>query len=50
MHRTLEWHRPGQPLDTQPLRHALASQYSLTEEQVDTVLQRAQAILQGEGA
>ena len=50
MHRTLEWHRPGQPLDTQSLRHTLASQYRLTEEQVDTVLQRAQAILQGEGA
>ena len=50
MHRTLEWHRPGQPLDTQPLRHNLASQYRLTKEQVDTVLQRAQAILQGEGA
>ncbi len=50
MHRALEWHRPDQPLDTQPLRHNLASQYRLTEEQVDMVLQRAQAILQGEGA
>jgi ATP-dependent helicase/nuclease subunit A len=50
MHRTLEWHRPGQPLDTQPLRHNLATQYRLTEEQVDMVLQRAQAILHGGGA
>ena len=50
MHRALEWYRPGQPIDTPAVRSSLAAQYQLDAAQLDTALQRAQAITQGEGA
>lgn len=50
MHRALEWYRPGQPIDTPAVRRSLAAQYQLDADQVDTALQRAQAIVQGPGA
>ena len=49
MHKALEWHRPGLPLDTAALRQALAAQYGLNAQQTGLVLQRVQTIVQGEG-
>ena len=50
MHRALEWYRPGQPIDTPAVRSSLAAQYQLDAAQLDTALQRAQAIAQGPAA
>ena len=50
MHRALEWYRPGHPIDTPAVRSSLAAQYQLDATQLDTALQRAQAITQGDGA
>ncbi len=50
MHRALEWYRPGQPIDTPAVRSNLAAQYQLDADQLDTALQRAQAIVQGPAA
>lgn len=53
MHQVLEWQRPGQAWaapQQQAARQALALQYGLNPHQIEQVLQRAQTILQGEGA
>ncbi|MDO4769942.1 MAG: UvrD-helicase domain-containing protein, partial [Brachymonas sp.] len=53
MHKVLEWQRVGQALDAQQQQaagQALALQYGLNPQQIEQVLHRAQAILQGEGA
>lgn len=50
MHKALEWYRPDAAAQQrEQLRQALASRYVLSSEQVEEVLCRADAIVQGEG-
>ncbi|MDO5652499.1 MAG: UvrD-helicase domain-containing protein [Brachymonas sp.] len=50
MHRALEWHRPGQAVNTPALQQALASQYQLSPDHIAQVLAKVEAMLQGEAA